>query len=58
MKGVWFCLSTTGCVPFETFSFKCKKRLGNVIFVEGLFAHDIKIEMPGRSRYFLDRKIL
>lgn len=37
---------------------KCEKRLGNGIFLKGLFAHDIKIEMPERSRYFLDRTIL
>lgn len=38
--------------------FKCEKRLGSVVFLKGLFAHDIKIEMPERSRYFFDRNIL
>lgn len=28
------------------------------MYLKGLFAHDIKIEMPERSRYFLDRIIL
>lgn len=37
---------------------KSEKRPGSVIFLKELFAHDIKIEMPERSRYFLDRTIL